>query len=315
MSNYSLNKFVREAKPTDNLVTIYDNNGLPAYTVNPLSMNKVLVQKNLVVLTTNKNIVINLDFVDNNEARLALVEIQRQFDIIKRRISSQAEAKAKAIEIVQTGTNFTQVFNQIVYGTQSSGTQSGTQSLPNQGTIESRIVDLVKIISQNINNLQQNIGVDYGPDFINMYESKKNEYDTILATYSTADSLTQRITTLTKYIAQDIYKSVNQNQEKVSDSFNPISHFSENDNIAQDVLNCTFTDESEGPVTILINGVYLKVNNSTQSIAFFSNDNLLTATDYMQDGSILYINTNKLGYDLDENDIITIEYLTKNILI
>jgi hypothetical protein len=308
MSNYSLNKFVREAKPTDNLVTIYNINGLPTYTVNPLSITRVLVQNNLVVLTTNKNVVINLDFTDNNEARLALVELQRQFDIIRKRITTQAQAQAQAVEIVQSGTDFTQIYNQIIYGTQSGGTQSGGT----QSSIESRIVDLVKMISQSMNTLQQNIGItDAGPDFISMYDIKKLEYNPILSTYSTTDSLTQRIKTLTEHIAQDIY-TLNQKQEKISNSFNPVNTFSGNEPV--DILNLTFNELSEGPVTILINGIYLKPSNSIQNIAFFSNDGMQTATDYIQEGSILYINPNKLGYDIDENDTITIEYLTRNIL-
>ena len=196
MSTYKLETFVREAKPTDNLVTIYDNKGLPTYTVNPLSITRVLVQKNFVKLTTNKNVLINLDFVDDREARLALVELQKQFDIIKRRIMSEADAKAKAVEIVQSGTDFTQLYDEIISsGTQSGGTQSGgTQSGVTQNTIESRIINLVRNISQDINVINQNVNkIDTGPDFIELYESKKTVYNPTPATYSTENSLTEKI--------------------------------------------------------------------------------------------------------------------------
>ena len=186
MSTYKLETFVREAKPTDNLVTIYDNKGLPTYTVNPLSITRVLVQKNFVKLTTNKNVLINLDFDDDREARLALVELQKQFDIIKRRIMSEADAKAKAVEIVQTGTDFTQLYDEII----SSGTQSGGT----QNTIESRIINLVRNISQDINVINQSVNkIDTGPDFIELYESKKTVYNPTPATYSTENSLTEKI--------------------------------------------------------------------------------------------------------------------------
>jgi hypothetical protein len=323
MSTYKLETFVREAKPTDNLVTIYDNKGLPTYTVNPLSITRILVQKNFVKLTTNKNVLINLDFDDDREARLALVELQKQFDIIKRRIMSEADAKAQAVEIVQTGTDFTQLYDQIISGesggtqsggTQSGGTQSGgTQSVVNQNTIESRIINLVKNISQDINVINQSVNkIDTGPDFIQLYESKKIEYNPTPATYSNDNSLTEKIGSLVQYIAQDFYKAINKKQEKISEGFEPIGFFGCIENEPRNILGITFSKESEGPANITINGVGLKLGTTTQSCAFFSNDNLKTATNVVNEGSILYINPYKLEYDIDNNDTIFVEYLSKS---
>ena len=307
MSTYKLETFVREAKPTDNLVTIYDNKGLPTYTVNPLSITRILVQKNFVKLTTNKNVLINLDFVDDREARLALVELQKQFDIIKRRIISQADAKAQAVEIVQTGTDFTQLYDEIISG--------GTQSGGTQNTIESRIINLVRNISQDINVINQNVNkIDTGPDFIQLYESKKTGYNPTPATYSNDNSLTEKISSLVQYIAQDFYKAMNKKQEKISEGYDPIRTFlSDVENTPQDILGIVFTKESEGPASITINGVNLRLGNTTQSTAFFSNDNLQTATNTVDKGSILYINPYQLGYDIDDNDVIGLEYIGRSI--
>jgi hypothetical protein len=321
MSTYKLETFVREAKPTDNLVTIYDNKGLPTYTVNPLSITRVLVQKNVVKLTTNKNVLINLDFVDDREARLALVELQKQFDIIKRRIISEADEKAKAVEIVQTGTDFTQLYDEIISsgtqsgGTQSGGTQSGgTQSGVTQNTIESRIINLVRNISQDINVINQNVNkIDTGPDFIELYESKKTGYNPTPATYSNDNSLTEKIGSLVQYIAQDFYKSMNKKQEKISESFNPTGVFSHLVNESKDIIGIVFNRCSVGPANISINGVSLRLGTTTQSCAFFSNDGLITATNMIKEGSVLYINPYKLEYDLDDSDIIFVEYLSENI--
>lgn len=322
MSTYKLETFVREAKPTDNLVTIYDNKGLPTYTVNPLSITRILVQKNFVKLTTNKNVLINLDFVDDREAKLALVELQKQFDIIKRRIMSEADAKAKAVEIVQTGTDFTQLYDEIISsgtqsgGTQSGGTQSGgTQSGVTQNTIESRIINLVRNISQDINVINQSVNkIDTGPDFIELYESKKTVYNPTPATYSTENSLTEKISSLVQYIAQDFYKAMNKKQEKISEGYDSIRTFlSDVENTPQNILGIIFTKESEGPASITINGVNLRLGTTTQSTAFFSNDNLQTATNTVDKGSILYINPYQLGYDIDDNDVIGVEYIGRSI--
>ena len=310
MSTYKLETFVREAKPTDNLVTIYNNKGVPTYTVNPLSITRVLVQNNLVRLTTNKNVFINLDFIDNNESRLALVELQKQFDIIKSRVAKEAEEKAKAVEIVQTGTDFTQLYDDLLSG----GTQSGgTQSLGN--TIEARIINLVKNISQDITNISQNVDkIDTGPDFIQLYESKKTDYNPTPATYSTNNSITEKISSLVQYIAQDFYKVMNKKQEKILEGYDPIRTFlSDFENTPQDILGIVFTKESEGPASITINGVNLRLGTTTQSTAFFSNDNLQTATNTVDKGAILYINPYQLGYDIDDNDVIGIEYMGRSI--
>ena len=317
MSNYKLESFVRTAKPTDNLVTIYDIKGIPAFTVNPLSITRTLVQNNLVKLTTNKNILINLDFTDNGEARLALVELQKQFDIIKSRIAKEVEAKSKAVESVQTGTDFTQLYDDLLSGgTQSGGTQSGgTQSGGTQSnTIESRIINLVRNISQDITNISQNVDkIDAGPDFIELYESKKSGYNPSPATYSTTNSLTEKISSLVQYIAQDFYKVMNKKQEKILDVYDPIKTFISDENVPQDILGIIFTKESEGPASITINGVNLRLGNTTQSTAFFSNDNLQTATNVVNKGSILYINPYQLGYDIDDDDVIGVEYMGRNV--
>ena len=306
MSTYKLETFVREAKPTDNLVTIYDNKGLPTYTVNPLSITRVLVQKNFVKLTTNKNVLINLDFVDDREARLALVELQKQFDIIKRRIISQADAKAQAVEIVQSGTDFTQLYDEIISG--------GTQSGGTQNTIESRIINLVRNISQDINVINQNVNkIDTGPDFIELYETNKMYYNPIIATYSNDNSLTERIGFLVQYISQDFYKVINKKQEKISESFKPTGVFNHLVDEPKDILSVVFDRSSVGPANITINGVALRLGTTTQSCAFFSNDGLITATNIVKEDSVLYINPYKLEYDVDDNDTIFVEYLSENI--
>jgi len=318
MSNYKLESFVRTAKPTDNLVTIYNKRGIPAYTVNPLSITRTLVQNNLVKLTTNKNILINLDFTDNGEARLALVELQKQFDIIRGRVIEQTIAQEKAVEQVQTGIDFTQIYDTFMSGgtesggTQSGGTQSGGTQSGGTNSIESRIINLVKNIGQDIINVNQAFyRIDNGPDFIQVYETKKIEYDPNPATYSSDNSITEKISSLVQYIAQDFYKSINKKQEKIVEVYNPIEIFKDDEFYPKDILGVIFNRESEGIASIKINGISLALGTSTQSVAFFSDDNLQTATDVVNYGSVLYINTGLLGYHLDDTDSIGIEYLTK----
>ncbi len=317
MSKYKLENFVRTAKPTDNLVTIYNSDGDPAYTINPLSITRNLVQNNLIKLTTNKNILINLDFSDNREARLSLVELQKQFDIIKGRITKEAEEKTKAVEIVQIGTDFTQLYDQMVSGTQSGtqsgGTQSGNQSGTQSGTtIDARIINLVWNISQDMKKARDwSDKIDRGPDFIQLYEDKKTSYDSNSATYSSDDSITEKVSSLVQYIAQDFYKSINKKQERIIESYTPVGIFTEDKFYPQNILDTIFNRESEGIVSIKINGIDLKLGTSTQSVVFFSDDNLETATDIINNGSVLYINTGLLGYHLDDSDIISVEYLSR----
>jgi len=313
MSNYKLESFVRTAKPTDNLVTIYDIKGIPAFTVNPLSITRTLVQNNLVKLTTNKNILINLDFTDNGEARLALVELQKQFDIIKGRVIEQTVAQEKAVEQVKTGIDFTQIYDNFISGgTQSGGTQSGGTQSSGTNSIESRIVNLIKNIGQDITNINQSFDrIDNGPDFIQVYETSKITYNPNPATYSSDNSITEKVSSLVQYIAQDFYKSINKKQERIIESYNPINMFSEDDFYPQDILGVVFNRESEGVTSIKINGISLALGTSTQSIAFFSSDNLQTASDGINYGSVLYINTGLLGYHIDELDFIGVEYLSR----
>ena len=318
MSNYKLKSFVRTAKPTDNLVTIYDIKGIPAFTVNPLSITRTLVQNNLVKLTTNKNILINLDFTDNGEARLALVELQKQFDIIKVRVIEQTVAQEKAVEQVQTGIDFTQIYDNFISGgtqsggTQSGGTQSGGTQSGGTNSIESRIVNLIKNIGQDITNINLAFDrIDNGPDFIQVYEASKITHDPNPATYSSDNSITEKVSSLVQYIAQDFYKSINKKQDRIIESYNPIDTFSENEFYPQDILGVVFNRESEGIASIKINGISLALGTSTQSVAFFSNDNLQTASDSINYGTVLYINTGLLGYHIDELDFIGVEYLSR----
>ena len=312
MSNYKLESFVRTAKPTDNLVTIYDIKGIPAFTVNPLSITRTLVQNNLVKLTTNKNILINLDFTDNGEARLALVELQKQFDIIKGRVIEQTVAQEKAVEQVQTGIDFTQIYDNFISGGTDGGTQSGGTQSGGTNSIESRIVNLIKNIGQDITNINLAFDrIDNGPDFIQVYEASKITYDPNPATYSSDNSITEKVSSLVQYIAQDFYKSINKKQERIIESYNPIDTFSENEFYPQDILGVVFNRESEGIVSIKINGISLALGTSTQSVAFFSNDNLQTASDSINYGTVLYINTGLLGYHIDELDFIGVEYLSR----
>ena len=312
MSNYKLESFVRTAKPTDNLVTIYDIKGIPAFTVNPLSITRTLVQNNLVKLTTNKNILINLDFTNNGEARLALVELQKQFDIIKGRVIEQKVAQEKAVEQVQTGIDFTQIYDNFISGGTDGGTQSGGTQSGGTNSIESRIVNLIKNIGQDITNINLAFDrIDNGPDFIQVYEASKITYDPNPATYSSDNSITEKVSSLVQYIAQDFYKSINKKQERIIESYNPIDTFSENEFYPQDILGVVFNRESEGIVSIKINGISLALGTSTQSVAFFSNDNLQTASDSINYGTVLYINTGLLGYHIDELDFIGVEYLSR----
>lgn len=263
MSNYKLENFVREAKSTDNLVTIYKSNDLAAFTINPLSVIRTLVQNNIVKITTNKDVYINLDFTDNNEARLALVELQRQFDIIRKRATEKAVKQEKAVEQVSSATDFNQIYDDFTLGlTQSGGTSSGTSSAT-ASNIDNRIINFVRNVGQDILSINKQLS---------------------------------ELTT--------------KKQERIVEKYKPITKFIEN-NYPQDIIGITFEKESEGPASLTINGIGLYLGDSTQSTAFLSNDNLQTATSSVTKGSVLYINTSLLGYEIDTNDVIGIEYISK----
>jgi len=101
-------------------------------------------------------------------------------------------------------------------------------------------------------------------------------------------------------------------KETIVSSHNVTGTFLKSITIPQDVLGVTFSIPSDGVPFIFINGVYLKPDSSTLSaIAYFSTDGGTTGSDKIEVGSALYINVNKLGYDLDNNDVITIQYLSK----
>jgi hypothetical protein len=146
--------------------------------------------------------------------------------------------------------------------------------------------------------------LESGVDFASLYQS-----GTVSATSSTPVKIEDRLTAFITQLRND-FQSL-KNQEKITLTLNPINEFLESNNQHIDVLNYAFNGESDGSIDVYINSVYLSVGNSSTDIAFLSNDSGVTKSDKIENGSRLYINPFLLGYDLNENDSITITFLTK----
>ncbi len=78
---YNLDNFVGFVSAGDNLLKIYDSNNILKHSVNPFSIVASVRNNILIISTRNKNI--ELDFLTNNEARLALLKIQEKIEILK----------------------------------------------------------------------------------------------------------------------------------------------------------------------------------------------------------------------------------------
>lgn len=252
MANYKKGYFVIPVSPEDLVVKIKDKFGDIRYSINPLNVSILYVSNNLINVKTGNNL-IKLDFSNNDEAKIAITELQRQIDIIKGRVTKETIKKEDLIEQLDTtGMDFTSIYES--GGTASGGTASGSNFL------ENRISQLVQTIKRDIFDLKNNAS-----DFVKLNMNPDPD------------------ASLSREFAE----------------------------VPRDILKYEFTDESEGMVNIYINGLYLEIGNSISDICHFSVDNCVTCENCIRPGSVFYINTSLLGYELDPSDVITITYLRK----
>ena len=251
MANYKKGYFVIPVSPEDLVVKIKDKFGDIRYSINPMNVSILYVSNNLINVKTGNNL-IKLDFANNDEAKIAITELQRQIDIIKGRVTKEVAKKEELIEQLDTtGMDFTSIY-------ESGATASGGTASSN--LLESRISQLVQTIKKDIYDLKNNAS-----DFV-----KLNMNPDLDASFS--------------------------------------REFAE---APRDILKYVFTDESEGMVNVYINGLYLEIGNSISDICHFSADECITCENCIRPGSVFYINTSLLGYELDSSDVITITYLRK----
>ena len=251
MANYKKGYFVIPVSPEDLVVKIKDKFGDIRYSINPMNVSILYVSNNLINVKTGNNL-IKLDFANNDEAKIAITELQRQIDIIKGRVTKEVAKKEELINQLDTaGMDFTSIY-------ESGATASGGTASNN--VLESRISQLVQTIKKDIYDLKNNAS-----DFV-----KLNMNPDLDASFS--------------------------------------REFAE---APRDILRYEFADESEGMVNVYINGLYLEIGNSISDICHFSADECITCENCIRPGSVFYINTSLLGYELDSSDVITITYLRK----
>lgn len=107
---YSLENFLKPLKDTDRTIRVFDNRGVSTYAINPFSVIRIYANAaNLNVILTGKKSVI-LDFVLEDETRLALVKLQSYIDQLKQKvpvtISQDTERFVEdAINVAITGDN------------------------------------------------------------------------------------------------------------------------------------------------------------------------------------------------------------------
>lgn len=126
-------------------------------------------------------------------------------------------------------------------------------------------------------------------------------------TASVSNTIEQRLFSLVQKIGTDVVSINNRNLQRVNSSYSPINNFSDELNVHNDVIGLEFDFDSIGDVNIYINSVLLLPGDSSDSIAYFSQNGLIKSTIFK--GSRLYINANLLGYKLEPSDTISIEYL------
>jgi hypothetical protein len=117
--------------------------------------------------------------------------------------------------------------------------------------------------------------------------------------------MTDRITQLVSKISDDF--NFLKNQENIQISLNPIDDFDESIDDHVDVLDYEFVDKSDGIPNIYINGVYLFLGTSSESIAYISDGNNIYNT--IEPNTRLYINPYLLDYPIETTDVITLHYM------
>lgn len=200
--------------------------------------------------------------------------------------------------------------NVIIIGTKSSTEPMIIDFISNndakKGLVELRIeMDKIRnrVRNEEIKKEESLKQLDTGVDFLSIYEGATQSGSTSSVTNKTID---ERITDLVSKLSDD-FTSLKE-QKNIQISVNPIGNWNTNINQHVDIIGITFSEKSDGIPNVYINGVHLTIGTSSESIAYLSDGE--TMSDTITIGSILYLNPYLLDYEIDQNDVITIHYLT-----
>jgi hypothetical protein len=80
---YSFNRFLKTINESDETIKIYDDRNYPIHTINPFSVLRAYVTNNHLSVVLTGNIIIVLDFTNNDEASAGLEKLQSYIDRIK----------------------------------------------------------------------------------------------------------------------------------------------------------------------------------------------------------------------------------------
>lgn len=84
--NFSLDKFLKPLADSDRNIQIYNNSDVVQFTINPFSVTRLNISNNLLKVNLKYNKVHSLDFRTINEAKAALVKLQEQLDILRKKV-------------------------------------------------------------------------------------------------------------------------------------------------------------------------------------------------------------------------------------
>lgn len=84
--SYSYDKFLRPITSSDKSIKILDNTNDIKYTIDPFVITNVSVTNNILRVSLKSLKVILLDFSTSNEAKIALIRIQEQIDVLTNKV-------------------------------------------------------------------------------------------------------------------------------------------------------------------------------------------------------------------------------------
>jgi hypothetical protein len=178
MANYKEGYFVIPVGSSDVTVKVKDKFGNIRHSINPLQVTVMFVKVNTInVRTKSSDSVILLDFDNNQNAKIGLVELRTEMDKILNRVNKIEKEKENTFEQLQSGVDFTSLYQ--------SGTVSATAS---DVKIEDRLTNFISQLRNDFLGLknQEKIKVTLNPQ--NTFDESLNSYSDILDYVFTNDS-------------------------------------------------------------------------------------------------------------------------------
>lgn len=91
--NFTVDTFLKPLTPQDTNLRVYLPNGTIFNTISPLSVTRTYVSNNLLKINLNKTQILSLSFPNSNGAQEALILLQSQIDILKKRTPAIVDPK------------------------------------------------------------------------------------------------------------------------------------------------------------------------------------------------------------------------------